>query len=88
MNNSISKKLRQIRKLIQGVLKQKEQPFISGETVIQTGCAVFGEDEIQAVIESLLSGWLGIAESAEQLENSFAKIIGFPLAVFVNSGSV
>ena len=45
------------------------------------------EDEIQAVVETLRSGWLTSGPKVRQLEQDFAAYIGCPYAVAVNSGT-
>jgi len=45
------------------------------------------EDEIQAVVETLRSGWLTTGAKARQFEEDFARYIGCPHAVAVNSGT-
>jgi len=44
-----------------------------------------GEDEIQAVVETLRSGWLTTGLKAKKFEEDFAAYIGSPHAVAVNS---
>jgi perosamine synthetase len=45
------------------------------------------EDEIQAVTETLRSGWLTTGPKVRQLEEDFARYVGSPYAVAVNSGT-
>lgn len=47
----------------------------------------FGEDEILAMAEVLLTGRLTLGLEVEKTERKFAKIVGVPYAVMVNSGS-
>jgi len=47
----------------------------------------FGEDEIVAMADVLLSGRLTMAEHVNRAEQAFAKAVGSPYAVMVNSGS-
>jgi len=44
-----------------------------------------GEDEIQAVVETLRSGWLTTGPKVRQFEQEFAQWIGTPHAIAVNS---
>ena len=46
-----------------------------------------GEDEIQAVVETLRSGWLTTGPKVRQFEEDFARYIGCQHAVAVNSGT-
>ena len=47
----------------------------------------FGEEEILAMTEVLLSGRLTLGSEVEQAEKRFAGMVGVPYAVMVNSGS-
>jgi CDP-6-deoxy-D-xylo-4-hexulose-3-dehydrase len=47
----------------------------------------FGEDEILAMTEVLLTGRLTLGNEVEKAEKKFAQIVGVPYAVMVNSGS-
>jgi len=46
-----------------------------------------GEDEIQAVVETLRSGWLTTGPKVRQFEEDFARYIGCRHAVALNSGT-
>src|ERR687895_171139 len=45
------------------------------------------EDEIQAVVETLRSGWLTTGAKVRQFEENFARYVGCQHAVAVNSGT-
>lgn len=45
------------------------------------------EDEIQAVVETMRSGWLTTGPKVRQLEQDFAQYVGCSYAVAVNSGT-
>lgn len=47
----------------------------------------WGEEEIEEAIDSLKSGWLTMGAKVRRFEEMFAKYIGVPEAVMVNSGS-
>ena len=47
----------------------------------------FGEEEILAMTEVLLSGRLTLGSEVERAEKRFADMVGVPFAVMVNSGS-
>jgi CDP-6-deoxy-D-xylo-4-hexulose-3-dehydrase len=48
----------------------------------------YGEEEIQAVVECLRSGWLaGFGPKSIEFEEKIAKHFGKKYGVFVNSGS-
>ena len=46
-----------------------------------------GEEEIQAVVECLRSGWITSGPRAKEFEESFAQAVGAPEAVAVSSGT-
>ena len=46
-----------------------------------------GKDEIQAVMETMKSGWVSQGEKVEEFEESFAKYCGVKYGVAVNSGT-
>jgi dTDP-4-amino-4,6-dideoxygalactose transaminase len=48
---------------------------------------VIAEDEIQAAVETLRSGWLTTGARAKQFEEDFARYVGSQHAVAVNSGT-
>ncbi|WHH58255.1 DegT/DnrJ/EryC1/StrS family aminotransferase [Petroclostridium sp. X23] len=46
-----------------------------------------GEEEINAVVEVMKSGWLGLGPKTEEFEKNFAQYIGADYAVALNSGT-
>ena len=46
-----------------------------------------GQDEIDAVVEVLKSGWLGLGPKTEEFERKFAEFIGCNYAIALNSGT-
>lgn len=48
---------------------------------------VYGEEEIQAVVESLRDGWLAPGKRVKEFEEKVAKLFGKKYGVMVNSGS-
>jgi dTDP-4-amino-4,6-dideoxygalactose transaminase len=49
--------------------------------------SIYGEEEIQAVVNVLRSGWLGIGKKSEELERKMCEFIGTKYGMFINSGS-
>lgn len=48
---------------------------------------VYGEEEVQAVVESLRDGWLAPGKRVKEFEDKVAKLFGKKYGVMVNSGS-
>ena len=46
-----------------------------------------GEDEIEAVTETMRSGWVTQGEKVEEFEKSFAQYLGVKYGVAANSGT-
>jgi CDP-4-dehydro-6-deoxyglucose reductase, E1 len=80
-------KLNLINKLVKDLIKIKKEEFIPGKTFITTGLAIFDELEINAIINSLFDGCLGLSEKGEIFEDEFAKYITAKKSLLVNSGS-
>lgn len=65
----------------------ENQPFIPGKDWVFYSRAVYGEEEIAAVMESLNSDWLGIGKYSRTFEEKVAGMFGQNFGRFVNSGS-
>lgn len=77
-----------ILSLIDSYYKQLEKrEFIPGETKIQYSGPIFDQEEVKAVLSSLLDGWLVVGKQTTEFEESFASLIGAKGCVTVNSGS-
>lgn len=61
--------------------------FIPGKDRIFYAQSVYGQEEIDAVVEALHGNWLGPGELTEKFEKEIAKIFGKKYGLFVNSGS-
>lgn len=46
-----------------------------------------GKDEIQAVVETMRSGWVTQGEKVEEFEEAFARYCGVKYGVAVSSGT-
>lgn len=57
------------------------------EKTILTGSAVFDHNEVNAILDSLLEGWLGLGKRGAQFEKTFANILSRKYSVLTNSGS-
>jgi len=81
-----------IREQVHALIKKyyealPENRFIPGRTKIQYSGPVFDENEVNAVIDSLLGGWLAEGKSTIEFEEKFRKYIGAKECVVTNSGS-
>lgn len=80
-------RIREIHRIIEELLNEPAPPFIPGVTPITTGRAVYDHAEVNAVIDSLLAGWLGMAGRSREMEDLVARYHGLARGVLVNSGS-
>lgn len=66
---------------------KKEKPFVPGEDWVWYARAIYGEEEIEAVVESLESDWLAPGKYSKEFEEKVAAVYGQKYGLFVNSGS-
>lgn len=66
---------------------KKQEKFIPGKTKIHYSGPIFDYEEVNAVLDSLLGGWLAEGKKTMDFEREFAKLIGVKECVVVNSGS-
>jgi CDP-6-deoxy-D-xylo-4-hexulose-3-dehydrase len=78
---------KKISRLIKDYYSQKEETFVPGKSMVRYAAAVYGEKEINAMVESLLSGWFGLSHQGELFEKEFADYVGVRHSVLTNSGS-
>ena len=76
-----------IAKLISEYYSAEKEPFIPGKSLVRYAGSVYGSKEINAVIDSYLSGWLGLGKQGELFQSEFAKYVGTKYSVLTNSGS-
>ncbi len=67
-------------------LFQKKE-FIPGKTFISTGLAIYDHNELNAVIDSMISEKLGLSTKGKEFEQLFSEIMGCKKTLLVNSGS-
>ena len=67
--------------------RAREQALPGGAPLFPLAANPFGEEEILAMTDVLLSGRLTLGENVERAEAEFAAAVGAPFAVMVNSGS-
>ena len=67
--------------------RQEEDARAPNTAIFPLALNPFGEDEIAAMTDVLLTGRLTLGKHIEEAERLFAAAVGAPFAVFVNSGS-
>ncbi len=74
------------KKVYYGVYN-KSATFSPGKDKVYYAQAVYGDEEIAAVVKCLKEGWLGMGKYVAEFEAKVAKIFGHKHGVVVNSGS-
>ncbi|MDO9333528.1 MAG: DegT/DnrJ/EryC1/StrS family aminotransferase [Dehalococcoidales bacterium] len=64
-----------------------KEPFIPGKSKIGLAVPSYDWEEAYEAIESILTTQVTMGEKVKQFEEAFAKYVGVPYAVMVNSGS-
>ncbi len=80
------KKRKQTPKSYYGIHNVSDK-FIPGQDKVYYAQAVYGDEEIQAVVECLKKGWLGMGKYVEEFQDKVAKVFGKKFGIVVNSGS-
>jgi CDP-6-deoxy-D-xylo-4-hexulose-3-dehydrase len=78
---------KKIHGIVEGLMAKRDSRFVPGKTQITTGAAVYGSEEINAMIDTMLDGWFGLGRRGEELEQKFSKYVGTGHSVLANSGS-
>ena len=65
----------------------KKKTFIPGKSKVQYAGAIFDQREIDAVVDVLEKGWIGIGKKADEFETEFSKYLGVEETIVTNSGS-
>ena len=76
-----------IHELIKEFIELKKEKFIPGKTFITTGLAVYDDNEINAMVDSILKGHFGLSERGCEFEKKFADYMTTKHSTLVNSGS-
>jgi CDP-4-dehydro-6-deoxyglucose reductase, E1 len=63
------------------------RPFEPGKTPIPPSGKIFDAEEMVSLVDSGLDFWLTAGRFAERFERDFAKRVGLPYSLLVNSGS-
>jgi CDP-6-deoxy-D-xylo-4-hexulose-3-dehydrase len=65
----------------------QKQEFIPGESAVPVSGKVLDADDLVALVDSSLDGWLTAGRFTRDFERELAKFVGARSALFVNSGS-
>ena len=65
----------------------QKSEFIPGESVVPVSGKVLDADDLVALVDSSLDGWLTAGRFTKDFERELAKFVGARSALFVNSGS-
>ena len=68
-------------------LLHPDKKFVPGEDWIYYTKAVYGQEEIDAVVKCLKEDWLGNGKYTDEFEKKLAESFGKKYGLFVNSGS-
>lgn len=63
------------------------RPFVPGETVVPVSGKVLDADDIAALVDASLDGWLTAGRFTTEFQRDLARYVGARSATFVNSGS-
>ena len=79
----------EIAKLVQvyADIAYATQPFIPGQTMVPPSGKMLGAEELKAMVEASLDGWLTTGRFNEEFEKKLAAFIGVRHLITVNSGS-
>ena len=70
-----------------GDAKYVETDFLPGETPVPVSGKVLRAEDLVAMVDASLDGWLTAGRFTEKFERALARYVGVRGAVFVNSGS-
>jgi len=87
MESRIQQKLDALHTAVFEILQEQKKEFIPGESLIPTGCGLYDHREISAVIDSMLTGWLGLYKKGMQFEKMLSDYLSVRYSVMANSGS-
>lgn len=76
-----------IAALIKSYYSLGGEKFIPGKSLVRYAGSVYDEKEVTAMVDSFLSGWLGLGAKGELFEKEFAKYVGAKYSLLTNSGS-
>lgn len=72
---------------IRKIFRERKVEFVPGKSKVQYAGAVYGWEEVSAIVDSVLDGWFGVGKSAHSFETKLSAYIGSSECVLTNSGS-
>jgi CDP-6-deoxy-D-xylo-4-hexulose-3-dehydrase len=88
MTENLDENKKKIYESLTEYFKSKEkQKFVPGKTKIKYGGEVLDQEEVFAVVDSILNGWFGLAEKGDEFEKELARFVGTKYSLLTNSGS-
>ena len=79
--------LKEIHELVRQYFSDNKKDFVPDKTTIPIAAPPYSFEEVNEVIDSLLSTWVTMGKKVKKFEEEFAKYIGVKHAIMVNSGS-
>jgi len=80
-----------IRDRIHSLIKKhfiaSQKPFQPGIDTVQYAGAVYDEDDLNAMVDTMLAGWFGLGSQGELLERKLEKYFNAKKVLLTNSGS-
>ncbi|MBI2134227.1 DegT/DnrJ/EryC1/StrS family aminotransferase [Candidatus Woesearchaeota archaeon] len=83
----IKEEIRRKIKELYEVREINKEKFVPGKDLIRYCSPIFDDEEVNAALESLFDGWLGVGKNAASFELKFSEYIGLSKTVLTNSGS-
>jgi CDP-6-deoxy-D-xylo-4-hexulose-3-dehydrase len=79
----------QISQLVEqfAAISLASKPFVPGQTAVPSSGKLIGPEELQAMVEASLDGWLTTGRFNDLFEQKLAKFLGVKHLMTVNSGS-
>lgn len=79
--------VKEIMNLVEKRFTDEKAPFIPGETPVPVSGKVLDAQDISALVDASLEGWLTAGRFHDEFQRGLARYVGVRDATFVNSGS-
>jgi CDP-6-deoxy-D-xylo-4-hexulose-3-dehydrase len=89
MNDDLNALRHQIDELVEKFanISLASKPFVPGQTTVPPSGKLIGSEELQAMVQASLDGWLTTGRFNDLFEQKLAKFLGVKHLMTVNSGS-